>query len=172
MYCVGSHNGRLRDLIHYFKFAKMQSLGVPLGAFLRSGLPRDQHFDFLTPMPLHASRERERGFNQAAVLAQEVSRLRHLPVVMALKRTRKTPHQSSLKGKERRRNVRGAFAVIHPDLVRDKRILLVDDVLTTGASANACALALKEAGASHVAVLALARADRRVGDGWEAAIVR
>jgi ComF family protein len=171
LYCVGSHDGRLRDLIHLFKFERMESLGKPLGAFLRSGLPSDARFDLLVPMPLHGSRLRERGFNQAEVLAREVGSRRGLPVVMAAERSRATPHQSSLKGSERRRNVKGAFRVPDAALVRGKRVLLVDDVLTTGASANACALALKQAGASQVAVLALARADRRVGAGREAAIV-
>ncbi len=148
----------------------MQRLGVPLGQFLRTGYPREASFDCLVPMPVHFWRLQERGFNQAEVLARSVAPLGGLPVLPLVKRIKNTPRQAGLSAKERRRNVRDAFAVPHPERVRGKRILLVDDVLTSGASANACALALKNAGASTVALLALARADRRIGAGPEAAL--
>ncbi len=170
LYCVGAYEGRLRELIHLFKFTPMERLYRPLGAFLRTGLPREAGFDMLVPMPLHRKRLRERGFNQAALLAKEVARVAALPVVPAVIRKRHTAQQAGLTGKQRRINVRDAFEVREPALVAGKRILLVDDVVTTGASANSCALALKKAGASYVAVLALARADRRIGAGPEAAI--
>jgi len=85
-----------------------------------------------------------------------------LPVVSIVTRKRHTAQQAGLTGKQRRLNVRDAFEVKQPSRAAGKRILLVDDVVTTGASANSCALALKKAGASYVAVLALARADRRI----------
>ena len=170
LYCVGAYEGRLRELIHLFKYAPMERLHRPLGAFLRTGLPREATFDSIVPMPLHRKRQRERGFNQAELLAQEVARVASLPVELAVTRTRYTVQQAGLTGKQRRNNVRDAFEVKDPARVAGKRILLVDDVVTTGASANSCALALKRAGASFVAVLALARADRRIGAGPEAAI--
>jgi ComF family protein len=147
----------------------MQRLGAPLGQFLRSGYPREAVFDAIVPMPIHFWRYQERGFNQAEVLALAIAPLSGLPVEAFVKRVKNTSRQAGLSARQRRLNVRDAFAVANPELVRGKRILLIDDVLTTGASANACALALKKAGASTVALLALARADRRIGMGPEAA---
>ncbi len=170
LYCVGAYDGRLRELIHLFKYSRMQRLGVPLGRFLRTGYPREAVFDAIVPMPIHFWRYQDRGFNQAEVLARAVAPLSGLPVEALVKRVKNTPRQAGLSGKQRRLNVRDAFAVPHPGRVRGKRILLIDDVLTTGASANACALALKQAGASTVSLLALARADRRIGMGPEAAL--
>jgi ComF family protein len=166
---VGGYSGRLRDLILLFKYEQMRSLAKPLGQFLRQGYPREAQFDLLAPMPLHWRRLRERGFNQAELLAEQLAPLSGLPVVNAVRRVKHTPRQAGLTGKQRRANVKGAFMVPKPALVSGKRVLLVDDVLTTGASANSCAQALKEAGASTVAILALARADRRFGAGPEAA---
>jgi competence protein ComFC len=170
MYCVGAYEGRLRELIHLFKYESMERLGEPLGNFLRSGYPREVDFDALVPMPIHRKRRTERGFNQSEVLCEALLPLSRIPMERLLERSRHTPRQAGLSGKERRKNVRDAFRVPHPDRVRGKRILLIDDVLTTGASANACALTLKRAGALSVAILALARADRRIGAGPEAAI--
>ncbi len=141
-----------------------------LGRFLRAGLPPEAEFDCLVPTPLHWTKRITRGFNQSALLAAQIGRATGLPVVNALRKVKRTPAQSSLRGTQRRLNVRDAFSVGRPELVRNQKILLVDDVLTTGATANACATALKGAGANYVAVLALARADRRVGAGPEAAI--
>ena len=170
LYCVGAYEGRLRELIHLFKYESMERLGKPLGAFLRAGLPREAVFDVMTPMPIHPQRMRERGFNQAEVLAKEVAKVSQVQLKTLVKRRRNTAKQAGLSGKQRRVNVNDAFVVTDPELIRGKRILLVDDVLTTGASANACALTLKRAGASYVAILALARADRRIGGGPETAI--
>lgn len=170
MYCVGAYEGRLRLLIQLFKYESMERLGKPLGTLLRSGYPRELSFDCLVPMPIHRRRRRERGFNQAEVLASQLTQISQLPVEDLVVRHRHTAKQAGLSGKERRKNVNDAFGVPNPGRVRGKRILLIDDVLTTGASANACALTLKRAGASFVAILALARADRRIGAGPEAAI--
>ena len=170
LYCVGVYEGRLRELIHLFKYTPMERLSRPLGAFLRTGLPPEAAFDLIVPMPLHRKKQRQRGFNQAALLAQELARVSSLPMVLAVIRSRDTAPQSGLTGQQRRKNVRDAFEVKETARITGKRILLVDDVVTTGASANSCALALKQAGASFVAVLALARADRRIGAGPEAAI--
>jgi ComF family protein len=170
MYCVGAYEGRLRDLIHLFKYEGMERLGKPLGTFLRTGYPREVAFDSLVPMPIHRRRMRERGFNQAEVLANQLKSISGLSVEKLIERRKYTVKQAGLSGKERRKNVSDAFHVSSAPRVHGKRILLIDDVLTTGASANACALSLKRAGASYVAILALARADRRIGAGPEAAI--
>lgn len=170
MYCVGAYEGRLRELIHLFKYEPMERLGKPLGDFLRHGFPSEIQLDCLVPMPIHRRRLSERGFNQSAILASRLSKFSLLPVENVLIRHKDTPPMAGLTGKQRRANVAGAFQVPDAKRVLGKRILLIDDVLTTGASANACALTLKRAGASSVAILALARADRRIGAGPEAAI--
>jgi ComF family protein len=170
LYCVGAYEGRLRHLIHLFKFDHMRQLDRPLGRFLRTGLPPDIQFDLLAPTPLHWTKRLSRGFNQADLLARELSRSTGIPVARLLRKTKSTEAQSTLSGPERRRNVKGAFRVKNAAQVSQKRILLVDDVYTTGATANACAKVLKDAGAHSVAVLTLARADRRVGTGPETAL--
>jgi ComF family protein len=124
-----------------------------------AAIPRDQTFDVVAPVPLHWRRRWQRGFNQSELLARAVARRYGLPVLDVLRRKRATPTQAGLSNARRRSNVAGAFTV--RGAVSGRRILLVDDVMTTGATAAACAAALKRAGARHVAVLALARVDRR-----------
>jgi ComF family protein len=112
----------------------------------------------LVPVPLHPRRRRERGFNQAELLAREVGRRARLPVApSALVRRKDTVAQAGLSAAARRRNVRGAFAVRRRAAVAGKVVVLVDDVLTTGATASACASLLRDAGASEVRLLAVAR---------------
>ncbi|MGZ3441788.1 MAG: ComF family protein, partial [Polyangia bacterium] len=123
--------------------------------------------DLIAPVPLHPRRLRAREFNQAAELAaamREAARARNAPLgrvaldARARARTRDTPPQTGLDAAQRRRNVLGAFRVRDPGRVHDRRVLLVDDVMTTGATADACASALKQAGAATVVVLTLGRA--------------
>jgi len=160
-YSFGAYEGVLRELIHLFKYGRMRSLARPLGDYLASAIPLDQGFDVIVPVPLHWRRRLARGFNQAALLAGAVARRYAVPVAPAVKRRRSTGNQAGLSNAARRANVAGAFAVRRPQQVRGRRVLLVDDVLTTGATASACAGALKRAGAAYVAVLTLARTDRR-----------
>lgn len=160
-YCFGAYEDVLRELIHLFKYGRVRSLARPLGERLVSALPWDQRFDVIVPVPLHWRRRLARGFNQANLLAGAVARRYGLPVSPALKRRRRTDSQAGLSNAKRRANVSGAFAVRRPEVVRGRRVLLVDDVMTTGATASACAAALKRAGAAYVAVLTLARTDRR-----------
>jgi ComF family protein len=112
----------------------------------------------LVPVPLHPRRRRERGFNQAELLAQELSRRTRLEIAAAaLVRRRPTAPQTGLSAAERRANVRGAFAVRRRAQVAGRVVVLVDDVLTTGATATACARTLSAAGASEVRLLTVAR---------------
>lgn len=159
VYTYGSYAGSLRKLIHLFKYGGVQPLAKPFGEFLVRALPRELQFDAIVPMPLHWRRRWTRGFNQSTLLAREVSKRWKIPVRNVIRRTRSTPAQAGLTNAKRRINVRGAFKV--KTRMDGMRLLLVDDVLTTGASAAACARALKQAGAAHVSVLALARTDRR-----------
>lgn len=117
-------------------------------------------FDALVPVPLYPTRQRERGFNQAAELARRIAPALRAPVEPTfLLRTRPTSSQTRLKKNDRAENVRGAFSCPRPAAVAGKRLLLVDDVYTTGATLNECARMLKEAGrAESVHCLAFARA--------------
>ena len=116
--------------------------------------------DVIIPVPLHAARERERGFNQAVVLAQALAQLSHLPLdEHSLARQSQTRmHRTGMDARTRRQSLAAAFVVRHPKLIAGKRVLLIDDVFTTGATASACATELKGAGADTVFVLTLARA--------------
>jgi len=155
------HDGRLRQLIHLFKYARMRPLARELGAWLAYAYPRLEHFDALVPMPLHWWKRMGRGFNQSDLLARELSRRVGVPILNAARRRRRTAAQASLTHAQRRDNVRGAFDVPEPEQVRGLSLLLVDDVMTTGSTVNACAKALKQAGAARVCVLTVARAGRQ-----------
>lgn len=152
------HEGRLRDLIHLFKYGGMRPLARPLGAWLANAYPCLEQFDALVPMPLHWWKQMQRGFNQSDLLARELSRRVGVPVLNAARRRRRTAVQARLTPAQRRENVRGAFDVPSPERVRGLSLLLVDDVMTTGSTVNACAKALKQAGAARVCVLTVARA--------------
>lgn len=115
--------------------------------------------DVIAPVPLFPARQRERGFNQSAAIASCLSRLVGIATAPGiLKRIRATPSQTRLSRRQRRENVHGAFAAASPEQIRGRRILLVDDVYTTGSTLNECARALRLAGADGVFCLAFARA--------------
>ena len=160
-YSFGSYEGALRKLIHLFKYGGVQPLARPFGEFLARALPREERFDMIVPMPLHWRRRFERRFNQSVLLAREISRRWNVPVRGVVRRRRATAPQEGLTNAQRRANVAGAFRMKRATRLDGLHVLLVDDVLTTGASAAACARVLKRAGAARVTVLALARTDRR-----------
>ena len=159
--CFGYYEGPLRSLVHLFKYAGMSPLAKPLGAFLDRALPIDEHFDAVVPVPLHWLKKWQRGFNQSELLARQIAGRRGWPVLKALRRRKGAAVQATLSVAGRRRNVTGAFTAIPRTELAGKRILLIDDVLTTGATAAACATALKRGGAKSVSLLTLARVDRR-----------
>jgi ComF family protein len=162
-YSFGFYEDELRKLIHLFKYGRVQTLATPLGCLLALALPRDQEFDVIVPMPLHWRKRWQRGFNQSALLASEIGRRTNVPVKNALRRIRSTATQAGLTNAKRRLNVSGAFRARKRPALTGKRVLLVDDVMTTGATAASCARALKIAGARQVTLLTLARVDRRLG---------
>lgn len=130
---------------------------------LQSGRSLVDEADLIVPVPLHYARLVRRGFNQSGWLAQEISHLSGTPVMVdAIKRTRRTPTQGGPSARDRRRNVAGAFTIKERTATRisGRRVLRVDDVLTTGATVSACTRALKQAGAENVDVLVLARVVR------------
>lgn len=153
--------GVVRDLVHQFKYRGRMHLRHILARMLCEGF-RDPRFpdvapDALVPVPLHPARLREREFNQAEVLAQMAGERLGLPVLGALRRTRYTLTQTSFHRDERFANLDGAFAPRPGVPVGGRTIALVDDVLTTGSTADACARALLGAGASAVVVITVAR---------------
>lgn len=116
--------------------------------------------NLIIPVPLHPERERERGFNQASLLAGELARLNRLPLDehSVVRRVHTDRHRAGMDARARHDSVANSFAIRHPKLVAGRRVLLVDDVFTTGATVSACARVLKEAGAEEVFVLTIARA--------------
>ncbi len=151
-------DGPVRDAIHLFKYYGYWRLGQTLIQRFCSRIQEPSwEADLILPIPLDFLRLRMRGFNQAVVLAGEISKVQDLPMVLdLLVRTKRVRPQVGLKGKERLRNIRGSFSVTKREPVEGRRILLVDDVLTTGATANECAHVLKKEGAESVRLLALA----------------
>jgi ComF family protein len=165
-YCFGSYEGTLRELIHLYKYGRVHTLSQPLSGMLAAALPLDELFDAVTPVPLHWRRQWHRGFNQSELLARAIARRRGIPVVAALRRAKATQTQAGLSNTERRRNVAAAFRCGRDARkIMGRRVLLIDDVMTTGATAASCARALKQAGASKVVLLTVARVDRRLDAG-------
>jgi ComF family protein len=161
-YSYGSYEGTFRKLIQLFKYSGMKPLGKRLAGLLCRALPDGaERFDAVVPMPLHWRRRFKRGFNQSEILARSVAKERRVPMLDVVKRVRATATQAGLTNSNRRKNVAGAFRVSKKTSIAGKRILLIDDVMTTGSTAAACASALKRAGASSVTLLTLARVDRR-----------
>jgi ComF family protein len=153
------HPESLPALIRRHKYGLDQSVGRALAEFLPAALPADiGEIDLVIPVPLHRRRLWWRGFNQAAILAAEIARRIDTPLdTAALSRTRATRPQTARDHDDRIRNVRGAFAVRAPGRVAGRRVLIVDDVMTTGATADECARTLVRAGAASVDVFTLAR---------------
>jgi ComF family protein len=157
---VARFDGVMRELVHDFKFRDRHDARRLFGRWLaEAGVTLLADADLVVPVPLTRRRLATRRFNQAAVLAQEVARLtgrRYEP--LALQRIKRTQPQVGLSRQQRRENVAGAFAVAAAGkpVLAGAKVVLIDDVITTGATARACASALKRAGAARVDVLALA----------------
>jgi ComF family protein len=150
------YGGALARAIAKMKYEDRPDLARPLGHALALCAPPGDA-EMIVPVPLHPMRLAERGFNQVSLLARPLARRLARPLdATAVTRTRDTPRQATLGRAERLENVEGAF--VASTRVRGKRVLLVDDVCTTGATIRACVSALRRAGASEVAALVLARA--------------
>ena len=168
IFAAAEYGGAVAAAIQRFKYQGRADLAEPLSHLLRGALRRRRpEVDVVVPVPLHPRRLAERGFNQAALLAKNVSReLGARPLLRALERARFSPPQASLGKRERANNLKGAFVARSPGPLRGMRVAVVDDVLTTGATIEACSQALFEAGALSVAtvVLAVTPADARAID--------
>ncbi len=153
-----AYDGVAASAIHVMKYQRRRLLARPLGALLLPLLEELGPVDGVVPVPLHVQRLREREFNQALALAQIVCRSTGWPLWWdRLERTRPTRAQVGLDAAERRRNVREAFLVRKAEAVEGKKILLIDDVMTTGSTVHECARVLKRAGAERVHVVTVAR---------------
>jgi ComF family protein len=160
---AGRYDGALRELLHTFKYEGRRQLAEPLGELLRHAA-RDvlDGVDAVVPVPLHPIRSLRRGFNQADDLARQLRR----PVWRVLRRRRHGPSQTSLSGSSRRRNLRGEFglslrvglAARRGRVLPGARLALIDDVMTTGATLDACAQVLVEAGVAEIRALTVGRA--------------
>jgi ComF family protein len=159
---VGLYEGTLLKAIHLFKYRGKIGIGKVLGTIMADfagSLWDMKAFSLILPVPLHRNRLRQRGFNQAVILARAVAKRFSLPLdFMMLRRHLLTAPQVGLGRKDRLANVRGAFSVRKPAKIAGRRILLVDDVYTTGSTLSECATVLMRADAEAVAVLTLARA--------------
>ena len=173
----GVYEGRMREAIHALKYDRLHSAARDLGCLLANAIAQlaaEAPAEMLViPVPLHRSKYAQRGFNQSRSLAAAALEFLHVShpqwqltlAPSTLKRLRATESQAGLAPRERRINVRGAFSVSDPSKVTARNILLVDDILTTGATARAAAQTLLKAGAASVWVATLARAQRSTGFG-------
>ena len=168
----GLYQDKLRALLHLLKYEGMEPVAVPLGRLLARRVLSQENLHrklVVVPVPLFRAKRRQRGFNQAEVLARAtVKALRRarpewgLAVAAGvLERRRATESQAGLTPHQRRANLRGAFFVPAPEKVKGAHVLLIDDIYTTGATARACAQALRKAGAASVHVATVARAQRQ-----------
>ncbi len=152
----------VRACLKSFKFNGNSSLAdffhrIIRSYILHSGL-RKEKFDLIIPVPLHVSRKRKRGYNQSDLIAAGAASSLSAPLKSGLLvKTRNTPPQSGLGKKERSENLRGSFAVSDPSLVKGRTILLVDDIMTTGATVEECSSTLERCGSSMISALTLAR---------------
>ena len=155
-------DGVARNLIHRFKYDRKVHLAWPLSLLAQEGLTSfttSLGADLLIPVPLHRRRLRERGFNQAVLLGRPLAKAWDMPLVVDnLKRIRWTEPQVTLSAAEREANVRGAFALADPAALRGKKIILLDDVYTTGSTVAECSRVLRKAGADEIYVITVARA--------------
>lgn len=158
---IFTYSGPAESIVHSFKYEGNYFLGPRLlkRAINRDWFPADLGgYDSVVPVPLHSRRRRDRGFNQAAMLGRVISRDRQLILLRdALRRERNTPKQASLSRSKRRENVKRAFIQGRQE-VKGQKVLLVDDVMTTGATAGECARTLSRGGAEVVDVFTLIRA--------------
>jgi len=156
-YAAVPYKGEYKEVLHMFKFNKQGWLAPVLVEIMHDVLPNDK-YDIILPVPLHKKRFRERGFNQAALLAKQLaSKLSSEYSEKILMRRDNTPHQTGLSRNQRRSNLKGVFMVVDDNSqIENKKILLVDDVITTGTTLYECAKTLKQAGAQNIVSITLA----------------
>lgn len=158
---IAFYQTTLQQAIHFFKFEKKKGLARHLIQLINAHIPSDcglAEYDFILPVPIHKKRLRERGFNQATLLANGIAKTEGVPVLTdALVRHRHTVAQSSLDREARQQNLIGAFEIRNPEILNGKRLLIFDDVFTTGATIREAVSELWTADPAEVDVLTLAR---------------
>ena len=159
----GKYKGKLKDIILLYKYRHFQVLGKDLAHLVYRALCGEEEIwwkvDLVLPVPLHPKRKKERGFNQAQIIAKELARITRIEVGdQLLLKIKNVPPQTSRTVEEREENVSGAFAVAEKDKIKGKVVLLVDDVYTTGSTIRGCSSVLRNAGVKEVKALTVAQA--------------
>ncbi|MEW6455952.1 MAG: ComF family protein [Acidobacteriota bacterium] len=158
---AGLYDGTLKELILLFKFRKIKSLGGKLALFLYNSTKIDINFseiDFIIPVPLHKKRLKERGFNQSELISKEINRMVNKKILNdVLVKRKNTIPQTLIDFNERKRNIHGAFQLKNAEVIKDKNILLVDDVYTTGSTIFECAKTLLKGNPKSISIITLAR---------------
>ncbi len=155
-----AYRGRMQKIIHSWKFGVNKNWGDFLGELLAGNLPGslpEENWDYLVPIPLTVVRREQRGFNQARQLANKLSKKYNLPVKMALRKEQQTTAQSLLQRKQRLENPVNSFGLCFEQQIKNKNLIVVDDIYTTGATVREACRTLLEAGARKTAVIVLAR---------------
>ncbi len=156
------YEGLIKEIILLYKYGRFRILGRDLANLILLFLVDNSIWDGLevvVPVPLQARRQKERGFNQAEVIARYIGKTKGLPIASrAIIKIKDTPPQASLEAKLRRENVKGAYKIGQKDKIRNKIVLLVDDVFTTGSTIEECSRILKEAGAREIRAITVAQA--------------
>jgi competence protein ComFC len=159
----GKYKGELKDIILLYKYRHFQVLGKDLAHLVYRALGKEEEIwwkvDVIIPVPLHPKRKKERGFNQAQIIAKELARIKGIELGdKLLLKVKNVPPQTSLRVEERAKNVSGAFLVTQKEKIKKKVVLLVDDVYTTGSTIRECSFALRKAGVKEVKALTVAQA--------------
>lgn len=157
---LGRHVEWIQRGVHLLKYRDEMARAECFGPLLATAIADLTRPDLIVPVPLHPNRELERGYNQAALIAEALSNTAVLPVIAprVVVRSLDTPHQIGLAAHERQKNLVGAFAVTKPEAITGKHVLVVDDVLTSGATMAEIGRALRRAGAARVDVVTVSRA--------------
>jgi len=150
----------MRDLLHDLKFRRKKQIAQSMGKLWATHM-KDMPSGILVPLPLHHKKQRERGFNQAEILAQQLSARLNIPMENALVRVVDTPPQSGLHPRMRVENVADAFGIAPGAHVQGKSYIIIDDIYTTGASLNECAKVLTAAGAASVSCMTLSIVEKK-----------
>ena len=162
---VFAYNDLTAPIIMNFKYNGCKSHAIYLARLLKDFyIKSDLVADVVTYVPMPKNREKERGYNQSYELAKEFSLLTEMKLIHSLVRVKENVKQATLNAQERSENIKGSFSVLDAKNVKDKDILIIDDVMTTGATANECAKVLYKAGADKVYSLCLSRAPRLAED--------
>ena len=160
---VCEYTGGLKRIIHDMKFRQQQRYAIHLSWLIQQNISKEDfsHIDYVIPIPLHADRLKERGYNQTEVIFKDWAMKGEMPwMPKMLERTRHTIPQWELNIRERKQNITGAFVLGRPEMIKDKHIIVVDDIITTGITLDECAKVLKKAGAASVHGLTVASGAR------------